>query len=232
MTVRLAFFLSLRRSRPQAYQKGGRIPPPDPANEESLLARVGAGDRAALEELLALHRPLMRRVAEVRMDAALRGRLDPSDVVQEAQLEVARRMDDFLERRPMPFVLWLRQTTLENLLRLRRRHLSAECRSVARELPLPEGSSVFLAKLALAEDPAALQSLVARELAERVSAAVAELPDADREVLLLRCYEELTNQESAAVLGIDPNTCSQRFGRSIIRLRRLLVRDQSGTSHG
>lgn len=208
------------------------MPPPDPAHEEGLLARVGAGDRAALEQLLELHRPFMRRIVEVRMDAALRGRIDPSDVVQEAQLEVARRMDDYLERRPMPFVVWLRQTTLENLLRLRRKHLTAERRSVAREMPLPEGSSVFLARLALADDPAALQGLLNRELAERVNAAVAELPDADREVLLLRCYEELTNQESAAVLGIDPNTCSQRFGRAIIRLRRLLVRDQSGTSNG
>jgi RNA polymerase sigma-70 factor (ECF subfamily) len=204
------------------------MPPPDPGHEEGLLARVGAGDPAALDELLTLHRPLMRRIVEVRLDAALRGRIDASDVVQEAQLEVARRMDDYLDRRPMPFVLWLRQTTLENLLRLRRRHLGAECRSVAREMPLPEGSSVFLARLALGDDPAALQQLVARELAERVSAAVAALPDPDREVLILRCYEELTNQEAAAVLGIDPNTCSQRFGRAIIRLRRLLVTDPSG----
>jgi RNA polymerase sigma-70 factor (ECF subfamily) len=200
-------------------------------DEDGLLARAGAGDRAALDELLARHRPLMRRVAEVRMDPALRGRLDPSDVVQEAQLEVAQRMNDFLKRRPMPFALWLRQTTLEHLLRLRRRHLTAERRSVARELPLPEGSSVFLARLALADDPAALARLVDRELAERVSAAVAALPDADREVLLLRCYEELPNQDAAAVLGIDPNTCSQRFGRAIIRLRRLLVFDQSGAGH-
>jgi len=204
------------------------MPPPDPGHEEGLLARVGAGDPTALDELLALHRPLMRRIVEVRLDAALRGRIDASDVVQEAQLEVARRMDDYLDRRPMPFVLWLRQTTLENLLRLRRRHLGAECRSVAREMPLPEGSSVFLARLVLGDDPAALQQLVARELAERVNVAVAALPDSDREVLILRCYEELTNQEAAAVLGIDPNTCSQRFGRAIIRLRRLLVTDHSG----
>ena len=166
------------------------------------------------------------------MDAVLRGRIDPSDVVQEAQLEVARRMDDYLERRPMPFVLWLRQTTLENLLRLRRRHLGAECRSATRERPLPDASSVILARLALADGPAALQQLVDRELADRVAAAVAELPDADREVLLLRCYEELTNQEAAAVLEIDANACSQRFGRAIIRLRRLLVRDDSGAAHG
>jgi RNA polymerase sigma-70 factor (ECF subfamily) len=208
------------------------MPPPDPGHEEGLLARVGAGDHAALDELLALHRPLMRRIVEARLDAALRGRIDASDVVQEAQLEVARRMDDYLDRRPMPFVLWLRQTTLENLLRLRRRHLGAECRSVAREMPLPEGSSVFLARLALGDDPAALQQLVDRELAERVTAGVAALPEADREVLLLRCYEGLTNQEAAVVLGIDANTLSQRFGRAIIRLRRLLVTDLSGAGDG
>jgi RNA polymerase sigma-70 factor (ECF subfamily) len=205
------------------------MPPPDPNREDGLLGRAAHGDRSALDELLTLHRPYMRRLVEVRMEVALRGRIDASDVVQEAQLEVARRMDDYLNRRPMPFVLWLRQTTLESLLRLRRRHLGAECRSTARERPLPEGSSVFLAKLALADNPAALQQLVDRELAVRVSTAVAELPDADREVLLLRCYEELTNQQAAVVLGIDANTCSQRFGRAIIRLRRMLVRDESGT---
>jgi RNA polymerase sigma-70 factor, ECF subfamily len=208
------------------------MPPPNAAShEEGLLRRVGAGDTAALEELLALHRPLMHRVVEVRMEPALRGRIDPSDVVQEAQLEVARRIDDYLERRPMPFAAWVRQTTCENLLRLRRHHLSAECRSVAREIPLSEGSSVFLARLALAGDTATLQKLVDSELAERVSAALGRLPEADREILLLRCYEELTNQEAAAVLGVDPNTCSQRFGRAIVRLRRLLVSDLAGDSH-
>src|SRR5262245_59760633 len=119
--------------------KGGRMsPPPDPAaHEENLLVRAGAGDAAALDELLAVHRPLMRRVVEVRMDAALRGRIDPSDVVQEAQLEVARRIRDFLNLRQMPFAAWVRQTTFENLLRMRRQHVDAECRTVVRERPLP-----------------------------------------------------------------------------------------------
>jgi RNA polymerase sigma-70 factor, ECF subfamily len=209
------------------------MPPADAApNEETLLQRVGAGDAAALDELLALHRPFMCRVVEVRMDPALRGRIDPSDVVQEAQLEVARRIGDYLGRRPMPFTLWLRQTTYEHLVRLHRHHLSAECRSVTREMPLPEGSSAQLARLALAQDPAALKNLLDRELAQRVNEALTRLAEPDREVLLLRCYEGLDNQETAQALAVEPGTASRRFGRALLKLRRLLKEDLTGESHG
>jgi RNA polymerase sigma-70 factor (ECF subfamily) len=209
------------------------MPPADAApSEDTLLQRAGAGDAAALDQLLAMHRPFMCRVVEVRMDAALRGRIDPSDVVQEAQLEVARRIGDYLERRPMPFTLWLRQTTYEHLLRLQRHHLSAECRSVSREMPLPEGSSAQLARLALAQDPAALKNLIDRELAQRVNEVLMRLTEPDREVLLLRCYEGLDNQETAQVLGVEPGTASRRFGRALLRLRRLLKEDLTGESHG
>src|SRR5262245_41206532 len=117
---------------------------PDSAQTAGLLEQVRQGKRGALDRLLARHRDDLTAFVAVRFDARLAGRADPSDVVQEAQLEVARRMDDFLERRPMPFRVWLRKTAYERLLDLRKHHLRGR-RSVQREAVLPERSSLLLA---------------------------------------------------------------------------------------
>ena len=113
---------------------------PDGAETQRLLELVAAGDRAAFEQLFAEHRAELRRVVEMRLDARLRARLDPSDVVQETQLEAFRRLGDFLERRPMPFRLWLRKTAQERLLMLQRQHLEAARRTVGREVALHDGT--------------------------------------------------------------------------------------------
>jgi RNA polymerase sigma-70 factor (ECF subfamily) len=196
---------------------------PGPDGVDELLDQVAAGDADALNQLLARERPFMRRVVEIRLDGRLRARLDPSDVVQEAQLEVSRRLPDYLHRRPMSFRLWLRQTTFETVLRLHRFHLTAECRAVARELPLPEDSSLTLGRQLLARGAGPPEQLVERELARRVREGLARLGEDDREVLLLRAFEGLANADVAAILGIDSSAASQRFGRALARLRRLLT---------
>src|SRR5437588_13070369 len=101
----------------------------DEAEVRGLLDQVRAGNRGALDQLLARHRNYLLSVVELRMDQKMRARIDPSDVVQEAQLEAARRIEDYLGREPMPFHLWLRKTAYENLLPLRRQHVDADCRS-------------------------------------------------------------------------------------------------------
>src|SRR5436309_14582922 len=123
---------------------------PDSAETSALLEQVRRGDRQALGRLLDRHRPGLRAFVEARLDPRVRARLDPSDVVQEAQLEVARRMEDFLGRRPMPFHLWVRKTAYERLLNLRRDHRERARRSVDREVGLPEGSSLLVARPLLA----------------------------------------------------------------------------------
>src|SRR5919201_2466011 len=119
---------------------------PDSDETRQLLDDLRAGDGRAFGRLFARHRPYLRRLVALRLDTRLRARLDPSDVVQDAQLEAFRRLPDYLERRPMPFRLWLRKTAQERLAMLARRHLGAARRTVAREVPLPEGSSVSLAR--------------------------------------------------------------------------------------
>jgi RNA polymerase sigma-70 factor (ECF subfamily) len=188
----------------------------------NLLARVRQGDAAALEDLIVRHRPALRRFVEVRLDARLNPRLDPSDVVQEAQLEVARRIQDYLVRAPMPFWLWLHRTAYENLIRLRRVHVAAARRSVQREVVLPDRSSILLAnKLFAGNWPG--KKLVDDEMRRRVQEALAKLDDIDREVLQLRAFEGLENEEVAQVLGLEPGTASKRYGRALLRLRQALA---------
>jgi RNA polymerase sigma-70 factor, ECF subfamily len=196
-----------------------------PDSEETcrLLGQVEAGDRTAFDRLFARHRSGLLRVVESRFDPRVRARVDASDVVQDTQLEAFRRLPDYLARRPMPFRLWLRKTAQEQLLVARRRHIKANCRTVSREVPLPEKSSLRLARPFLAAGSTPSQQLDRVELARRVKQAVALLTEADQEILLLRTDEGLSNQEAAYVLGLDPAAASKRHGRAVLRLHRLLA---------
>jgi RNA polymerase sigma-70 factor (ECF subfamily) len=194
---------------------------PDSAQTSDLLERIRQGDRRALDELLARHRDDLLSFVAVRFDARLAGRADPSDVVQEAQMEVTRRMDDFLARRPMPFRLWLRKTAYERLLDLRRHHRRGR-RSVLREAALPPQSSLLLARPLLAAGASPSEQAQAREFAERVARAVGELEEADQEILLMRHGERLPFEEIACLLGIKPAAARKRFGRALIRLQQAL----------
>jgi RNA polymerase sigma-70 factor (ECF subfamily) len=196
---------------------------PDAPDTERLLGLVGGGDRAAFDRLFARHRDYLRKVVELRLHAALRARVDPSDVVQEAQLEAFRRLPDYLARRPMAFRLWLRKTAQERLLMAERFHLGSARRAAGREVPLTDESSVQLADRLLAAGPEPCQQLERRERARQVREAVARLSDNDREILALRNLEELSNREAAEVLGIDPAAASQRYGRALLRLRAELA---------
>ncbi len=118
---------------------------PDSAETRRLLERLQAGDSDAFDRLFARHQPFLRQLVELRLDTRCCARVDPSDVIQEAHLDAFRRMKDYLERRPMPFRLWLRETAVQRLMKIERRHLEADRRSVTREVRLPDRSSLALA---------------------------------------------------------------------------------------
>ena len=198
---------------------------PDSDETRGLLEAAGAGDRRAFDRLLARHRPELRQFVELRMDPRMRGRVDASDVVQETQLEVYRRLADFLDRRPMPFHVWLRKTAYERLLMARRQHVEAAQRAVGREVPLPERSSLLLAQRLLPRGSTPSQSLGRRELARRVHQVLEQLPDADREILFMRNFEERSYPEIACLLDIEPAAARKRHGRALIRLHALLAED-------
>jgi RNA polymerase sigma-70 factor, ECF subfamily len=190
---------------------------------QDLLQRVREGDRQAFEPLFTLYRPYLRQVIDLRMADTLRGRLDPSDIVQETQLEAYRRLEDYMRREPMGFRVWLRRTAVEQLIMAHRHHLGAERRAVGREVPLPDSSSLQLAERLFASGSSPSQRLSREELVRRTREALTQLSEDDREILALRNLESLSNREAAEVLQIEPGTASQRYGRALLRLGKVLA---------
>ena len=204
---------------------------PDSGETQGLLREAAAGDRHAFDQLLARHRKSLCKFVELRMDPKLRTRVDASDVVQETQLEAFRRLPDFLERRPMPFHVWLRKTAYERLLMARRQHVDAGQRAVGREVPLPDRSSLLLAQQLLAPGSSPSGQCDRRERVRRVRGVVAQLPEADREILVMRDLDGLSYQEVACLLEIDPAATRKRHGRALLRLHQLLAAAGVKESH-
>jgi RNA polymerase sigma-70 factor (ECF subfamily) len=195
---------------------------PDSAQTRALLDRLDGGDPHALDELLQHHREMLLHFVELYLDPHVRPRLSVSDIVQQTQMVVFRRIKDYLRRRPMPFRLWLRKTARERLRDAHRAH-HADRRSVAREEAGPDHSSLALARPLLARGPSPSQEAQAREMAGRVTEAVEGLSEADRQVLLMRHVEDLPYEEIASLLDIEPATARQRYGRALLRLQRVLA---------
>jgi RNA polymerase sigma-70 factor (ECF subfamily) len=196
--------------------------PPDAVQTEALLQQARQGDRRALDELLGRYRAYLHQFVELRLDPRLRSRVDPSDVVQEAQLEAVRRLHDYLEQPAMPFRLFLRQLAHDRILKMHRHHAATARRAIGREQALPEESSVLLAQQLLARGSTPSHQADRRELAERLREAMNLLSESDREILLLRNFEGLSNQEVGHLLGIEPTAASQRHGRAMLRLHKVL----------
>src|SRR5437764_1183073 len=95
---------------------------------DDLLAQATAGDAVALGTLFARYRDRLRNMIRLRLDHRLCGRLDPSDVLQEAYLDVARRFPEYVAAPAVPFYLWLRTLTGQRLIDLHRQHLGAQMR--------------------------------------------------------------------------------------------------------
>lgn len=194
---------------------------------EELLRRASQGERSACGQLLERHRQRLRRMIAVRLDRRVAGRADASDVLQEALTAAAQQLPDYFRHRPLPFYPWLRQIAWQHVAQMHRRHLHARKRSVLREehakLELADGSVLDLANRLVASGRNSPSARLRRvELQGRIRAALLQLGERDREVLILRYLEELTPQEIAAVLGISPGAVSMRHARALQQLRNVL----------
>ena len=184
-------------------------------------------DAGNLQELLARYRPRLERMLAVRLDPRLARRVDPEDVLQEVCVTVVRRLDDFLARRPMSFFLWVRATTGQMLVDVHRRHLGSARRNAEREIELgiPTPSLRSLAGLFVDPGPTPPRSLARLEALDRVTAALEGLAEIEREVLVLRYFEGLSNEETATVLGLSPSGAKKRHLRALESLRTALPRE-------
>jgi RNA polymerase sigma-70 factor (ECF subfamily) len=175
-------------------------------------------------------------MVEMRLDWRLRARLDASDVIQDAYLEVAQRLEEYLPDPTLSFFLWLRLVVGEQLINLHRHHLGAKARDAGREVSLyrealPAASSAALAAQLLGKHTSPTQAAIRAERLLRIQAAVNQLDPLDREVLSLRHFEQLTRAETARILGIEESAAAKRYIRALKRLKDTLA-DMPGGLEG
>jgi RNA polymerase sigma-70 factor, ECF subfamily len=198
----------------------------EPAATQELLNRLRSGDGGALALLFDYYRPRLRQMVQFRMHGGLSARIDASDVLQETFVDAFQQLAGYLRRPRVAFYVWLRGLTWERLLKLQERHLGAQCRTVERELPLPE-SSILLARALLANKASPSQAVVQEELRRRVQQGLARLSAPDREVILMRDFEGLTNSEAAQILNLSASATTMRYGRALYRLKEILMADSA-----
>ena len=191
------------------------------------LRRLAAGDQQALAELFARYRDRLRRMVKLRLDRRLQGRVDASDVLQDAYLDVAQRAAEYAASPTMPVFLWLRFLTGQRLLMVHRQHLGARMRDAGQEVSLyrgalPQASSVSLAAQLLGRMTSPSLAAVRAEMQLKLQEALNGMDPIDREVLVLRHFEELSNGETAAVLGLQKAAASNRYVRALKRLKEVL----------
>ncbi len=187
-------------------------------------------DAEALTALFLKHRDRLRRMVRLRLDRRLLGRVDPSDVLQEAYLDIARRAEEYLANPAMPPFLWLRFLTAQRLMAMHRQHLGARMRDAGREVSLhrgaiPRATSYSLAEHLVGRFGSASQAAIRAELQTRLQVVLNGMDPIDREVLALRHFEELSNAETAEVLGLGKSAASNRYIRALKRLKDLLQAD-------
>jgi RNA polymerase sigma-70 factor (ECF subfamily) len=196
---------------------------PEPTETDQLLDRARQGETGAIEQLLDRHRPPLRRMIDLRLDPALAGRLDASDVVQDVLLEASQRLPDYLAKPAMPFFLWLRHIARDHMIDAHRKHRLAQRRSLDREQSirpaLADQSSMELAAQFLDQELTPATAAIRHELQARLETAIKSLGDDDREIILMRHTEQMSNQEVATELGLSEAAASMRYLRALRRLR-------------
>jgi RNA polymerase sigma-70 factor, ECF subfamily len=193
-----------------------------------LLERARGGDQEALNELFCRDRERLRRMVEMRLDRRLHARLDASDVLQDAYVDVTKRLDEYLRQPRLPWFLWLRLVVGERLLKLHRDHLGRQIRDASLEVSLyrgalPAASSAALAAQLLGKFTSPTEATVRAERMLRLQEALNSLDPIDREVLSLRHFEDLTLAETGAALGIQGSAASKRYIRALKRLKAILA---------
>jgi RNA polymerase sigma-70 factor, ECF subfamily len=207
---------------------------PEHTVTQNLLVQAKGGDRAAINRLLERHRTALRRLIQVRLDKRIAQRVDASDIVQDVLIEANARLQDYLGDPRLPFHLWLRQLAQDRIIDMYRRHRGAQRRSLDREQSLgapqfaDQSGFDLIGQLADHElTPAA--ATIRKELEARFLIALDQLEDEDREILLMRHFEQLGNTEVADALGLSPAAAGMRHLRALRKLRTVFD-DRPSTS--
>ncbi len=200
-----------------------------PAVEKTneLLQGARQGNSSAVEQLLGQHRPSLHRVIELRLDQRIKRRVDVSDIVQDVLLEANRRLRDYLDNPVLPFGVWIRQIAIDRIIDAHRRHRLSAKRSIDREYAHTvvgmKDSSLDLLGQIRDHELTPVAAATQREMVASVEQAIEKLGEDDREIILMRHYEQLGNQEVAQCLGLTEPAASMRYLRALKRLRGILA---------
>ncbi len=197
-----------------------------PSGREQLIASVGEERERLLGQLMESHRARLLRMVRLRMHPHVRSRVDASDVIQETYIEAQRQIEAYVKNPRLPFFLWLRRLAGDRVMRAHRAHLDAQKRDPRREradrYALPDVSVPALTELISASQTTPTQGAARAELARRVKTLVNALSPLDREIVSLRHFEHLSNNEAAEELGISPQAASNRYVRALKRMSEAL----------
>ena len=202
------------------------IPP-----EDRLLKLAASGDSDALGRLLELHRQRLERMVRVRLDHRVQSRMNASDVIQETYIEAGERLKEYVENPEVPFFVWLRYLAHQRLQQLHRHHLGRQIRDANRERSIDQQDSDdqletgFIATQLVARFSSANSILQREELCKRLHELLDRLEPVDREILVLRHFEQLTNVECAQILRLSKTAASNRYVRALERLRAVIGND-------
>jgi RNA polymerase sigma-70 factor (ECF subfamily) len=194
--------------------------------DRELRDRLAGGDQIALAELFRRHAPRLRRLVELRLDVRLSGRVSTADVLQEAYIDALKRLPHYNPEPEVPFFVWLRWVTIQSLIAVHRQHLGASSRDVRRERPIghleTQGTGIPWAAELCADLTSPSHAAQRLEAVAFVRQAIDRLDANDREILKLRHFEQLSNQEAAVVLGIECAAATKRHARALVRLKVVL----------
>lgn len=199
----------------------------DSENTNFLVMKAAAGDGDALARLMSQYSDRLKRMIALRLDRRLRGRVGASDIVQEALIEAERRLSDYARNPPMGFFLWLRAIAADKLLNAHRAHLGTQKRDAAREIslyrrPMPEACSVSIAQHLLGQITSPTRAIARAETQLMVQETLNRMDPIDREILILKHFEQLSTTEAATELGIKRSTAGKRYIAALKRLKKVL----------
>ena len=196
-------------------------------HQDSAVTLLKSAGQKALADAFALHTERLQRIVDLRLDPRLAGRVDAADVLQEAFLEACKRLPRYLDDPRVSVFVWLRGVTLDTLIHVHRRHL-AEMRDAGRDIPLqagrgPQASSISMAGWLIGDLTSPSQAAIRDETARKIEEVLGAMDEIDREVLILRHFEQLSNDEVASVVGVKKAAASRRYMRALARFREVVT---------
>ncbi|MEQ1826963.1 MAG: sigma-70 family RNA polymerase sigma factor [Pirellula sp.] len=196
------------------------------SNQQDERVQIREGGPDLLADWFNQHRSSLERIVHFRLHPLLRSRVDPSDVLQDAFITISRRIQDYVQGESISFFVWIRQLTIQTLIDVQRNHFRDK-RDALREIGIPEvsleqSSCLSIARFLVDDLTSPSQAAVKAEEVELLRAALESMSEIDREILAMRHFEQLNNQQVAEVLGLSPTAASNRYVRAAARLGEIL----------